>query len=78
MPAKPVSMYELEGLRLNKYFKIDNSLEEILDYINKEGEVVIEVVSKRRRGVREKPFYIKIMATSTGLETKLFPREAAD
>ena len=77
-PVRPATMNDLEGLKLKKFFKIDNSLEQILGYINREGEVVIEAVSKRRRGVKEKPFYIKIMATSEGLETELFPRESPD
>ena len=77
-PVRPSTMNDLEGLKLKKFFKIDNSLEEILEYINREGEVVIEAVSKRRRGVKEQTFYIKIMATSEGLETELFPRESTD
>ena len=77
-PVRPSTMNDLEGLRLNKYFKVDNSLEEILEHINREGEVVIEATSKKRRGVKAKPYYIKIMATSGGLETQLFPREPTD
>jgi hypothetical protein len=77
-PVKPVTMNDLSALKLNKYFKVDNSLEEILGHINKEGEVIIEAVSKKRRGVKAKPYYIKIMATSTGLQTRMFPRELAD
>ena len=76
--VRPSTMDELKGLRLKKFFKIDNSLEEILEYINKEGEVVIEAVSKKKRGIKAKPFYIKIMATSGGLKTELFPREPTD
>ena len=78
VPVKSVSMNDLEGLRLNKFFKIDNSLEEILEHINREGEVVIEAVSKKSRGIKAKPYYIKIMATSEGLKTQLFPREPTD
>ena len=77
-PVRPATMNDLEGLRLNKYFKIDNSLEEILEHVNREGEVVIEALSKKRRGIKAKPYYIKIMATSGGLETQLFPREPTD
>lgn len=71
-PVKPLTMLELEGLRLDKYFKIDNSLEEILEHINREGEVTIEAVTKKRRGKKTQPLYIKIMATSSGLKTELF------
>ena len=77
-PLKQATMNDLKGLKLNRYFTIDNSLEEILEHINKDGEVVIEAVSKRKRGVQAKPYYIKIMATSTGLKTDLFPRESTD
>jgi len=77
-PLRSITMNELEGLKIKKYFNIDNSLEEILEHINREGEVIIEAVSKKQRGVKEKPFYIKIMATPEGLATELFPREPTD
>lgn len=77
-PLKQATMDELKGLKLNRYFTIDNSLEEILEHINRTGEVIIEATSKKKRGVKAKPYYIKIMATSIGLETNLFPREPTD
>ncbi|MDT8318817.1 MAG: hypothetical protein RQ824_12645 [bacterium] len=77
-PSRPATMNDLEGLKLDKFFKIDNSLKEILEHINRNGEVIIEAVSKRQRGVQEKPYYIKIMATSEGLETKIFPIESSN
>lgn len=77
-PIRPSTIFELEALKLEKYFKIDNSLEEILGHINREGEVIIEAVSKRRRGVKAKLYYIKIMATPEGLETRFFPIESSE
>ena len=74
-PAKPIIISDLEALKLDKFFTIDNSLEVILDHINRDGEVIIEAVSKKRRGIKKRPFYIKIMATPEGLNTEIFPIE---
>lgn len=77
-PIRPSTINDLKVLKLDKFFTIDNSLEEILEHINRDGEVIIEAVSKRRRGIKKRPFYIKIMARPEGLEADIFPRESTD
>lgn len=75
IPTRQATIGDLEELKLDKYFNIDNSLKEILDHLNKNGEVVIEGVSKKTKTMKSKPLYIKIMATTEGLKTSIFPRE---
>ncbi len=67
-PDKPVTRKELGQSGIYRTYKIDESPEEVLNALNMEGEVVL-------RGVyQDRPVYIKVLATSDGLEVTAFDR----
>ena len=70
-PERPITLVELKRLKIKQVFRCENSLEEVLKYLNKDGVVVFECMSKRRP---VEPYYIKIMATSTGPHVMAFPK----
>lgn len=70
-PLRPVTMKEYDNLKISNYFNCTNSTEEILEYINREGEVIIECIRKMPPNI---PFYLKIMATPDGLHVDAAPK----
>lgn len=71
-PERRITRDEFDRLRIANFFDIENSPEEILEYLNRDGQVVFEAWSK---GKERKPYYIKIMATPEGPEVNAYPRE---
>ena len=67
-PDKPVTRKELGQSGVYRTYKIEESPEEVLNALNMEGEVVLRGEYKNR------PVYIKILATSEGLEVTSFDR----
>ncbi len=68
-PEKPVT--ETEILPMFKAFEFEESPEEVLAVLNKEGEVTIPAKYRGR------PYYVKILATSRGLVVEYYPRREA-
>ncbi|MCF6178280.1 MAG: hypothetical protein L3J63_02675 [Geopsychrobacter sp.] len=67
-PDKPVTRKELGQSGIYRTYKIEESPEEVLNALNMEGEVVL------RGEYMNRPVYIKILATSDGLEVTAFDR----
>ncbi len=67
-PDKPVTRKELGQSGIYRTYKIEESPEEVLNALNMEGEVVL------RGEYRDRPVYIKVLATSSGLEITSFDR----
>ncbi len=67
-PDKPVTRKELGQSGIYRTYKIEESPEEVLNALNMEGEVVL------RGEYRDRPVYIKVLATSSGLEVTSFDR----
>lgn len=67
-PDKPVTRKELGQSGIYRTYQIEESPEEVLNALNMEGEVVL------RGSYLERPVYIKILATSDGLEVTAFDR----
>ena len=65
-PERMVTRKDLDKQHLYKRFVIQESPEQVLDMLNKYGEVVLE--SKRNIPGRDIPVHVKILATSSGLE----------
>jgi hypothetical protein len=68
-PERPVT--EAEIMPLFKAFEFEESPEEVLAVLNKEGEVTI---AGKYRG---RPYWIKVLATSRGLVVEYYPRREA-
>jgi hypothetical protein len=68
-PEKPVTRQELYRTNLFATFTIKDSPESVLAGLNREGEVVVE--GKDKYG---NEFYIKLLATSTGLRVRYYPK----
>ncbi len=67
-PDTPVTRKELGQSGIYRTYKIEESPEEVLNALNMEGEVVL------RGHYLDRPVYIKILATSEGLEVTAFDR----
>ncbi len=67
-PEYLVTKEQLYQTQIYTYYTIKDSPESVLNAINKEGEVVLEAKYK------DQPVYIKILATSKGLQITLFER----
>jgi hypothetical protein len=67
-PDKPVTRKELGQSGIYRTYKIEESPEEVLNALNMEGEVVL------KGEYRDRPVYIKVLATSSGLEVTAFDR----
>jgi len=68
-PERPVTKQELYRTNLFSEFTIKDSPESVLATLNREGEVVLE--GKSRYGDE---YYVKILATSTGLKIRLYAK----
>ena len=62
-PTREVSMIEFQRLKLQNFFTFENSFEQILDVLNKEGEVVVPARAKNRS---RDPYYVRILSTPEG------------
>jgi len=71
-PARYVTKKEYDELQLAKTFRLKEKPETILRELNSSGEVIFRCWTK---GEIKRPCYIKIMATSLGLDVKVYPRE---
>ena len=67
-PEQPLSRKELDRTRIYRVFEIEESPEAVLNALNREGEVVLEGVYRKR------PVYIKLLATSEGIEVSHYNR----
>lgn len=67
-PDKPVTRKELGQSGIYRTYKIEESPEEVLNALNMEGEVVL------KGEYQDRPVYIKVLATSDGLEVTAFDR----
>jgi hypothetical protein len=67
-PEHPVTKEQLYQTQIYTYYTIKDSPESVLNAINKEGEVVLEAKYK------DSPVYLKILATSGGLQISVFER----
>lgn len=68
-PEKPITRQELYKTNVFSEFTIKDSPESVLATLNREGEVVLE--GKSRYGDE---FFIKILATSSGLRIRLYAK----
>lgn len=68
-PEKPVTRQELYKTNVFSEFTIKDSPESVLATLNREGEVVLE--GKSRFGDE---YFIKILATNTGLKIRLYAK----
>lgn len=65
-PVTPVTRKELMRTRIYSQFVIEESPEELLYALNTRGEVIVEGY---RKGYEQRfPVYVKLLATSGGLE----------
>ncbi len=67
-PEQPLSRQELDRTRIYRAFEIEESPEAVLNALNREGEVVLEGFYRKR------PVYIKLLATSEGIEVSHYNR----
>lgn len=67
-PEQPLSRQELDRTRIYRVFEIEESPEAVLNALNREGEVVLE------GSYRKRPVYIKLLATSEGIEVSHYNR----
>jgi hypothetical protein len=61
-PERPITKAELFKTGIYQNFKIKESPESVLAALNRDGEVVLDTTYKNQ------PLYVKIMATSRGLQ----------
>jgi hypothetical protein len=65
-PEKPVTRNELMQSRIYNQFIVEESPEEVLDALNRNGEVILD--AKRNIPGKDYPVHLKVLATSEGLE----------
>lgn len=71
-PVNPVTREELMATRIYNLYVIEESPEEVLNALNREGEVILE--AKRNIPGKEFPVHVKLLATSDGLEVLDYDR----
>lgn len=71
-PEKPITREALMQTRIYTTFVIEESPDEVLDALNKYGEVVIE--AKRSIRGKDYPVHVKLLSTSDGLEVLDYDR----
>lgn len=71
-PEMPVTREMLMKTRIYQSYVIEESPEEVVDALNKEGEAILAV----KRSIRGKdyPMHLKLLATSEGLEVLEYDR----
>ncbi|WP_305045677.1 hypothetical protein [Geoalkalibacter sp.] len=67
-PEKPLSRQDLARTNIYRIYQIDDAPEAVLNALNHSGEVVIEGF------YRQRPVYIKLLATSEGIEVSHYNR----
>ncbi|WP_305041084.1 hypothetical protein [Geoalkalibacter sp.] len=67
-PEKPLSRQDLARTNIYRIYQIDDAPEAVLNALNHQGEVVIEGF------YRQRPVYIKLLATSDGIEVSHYNR----
>ena len=71
-PEMPVTREMLMKTRIYQSYVIEESPEEVVDALNKEGEAILAV--KRTIRGKEYPMHVKLLATSEGLEVLEYDR----
>ena len=71
-PTRKVSMLEFKKLKLSSFFILENKPEQILEELNKNGEVILPARAKNRS---RDPYYIRILATPSGPVVSRFPMD---
>lgn len=71
-PEMPVTREMLMKTRIYSQYVIEESPEEVVDALNKEGEAILAV--KRTIRGKDFPMHLKILATSEGLEVLEYDR----
>ena len=71
-PERPVTREALMKTQIYNTYVIEESPDEVLDALNKRGEVVLE--TKRSIRGKDYPAHVKILATSDGLEVLDYDR----
>jgi len=71
-PEKPVTIDELMATKAFRVYKIQESPEDVLRILNRDGEVIV----KGERTVRREqlPVWVKILATKDGMEITDYER----
>ncbi len=71
-PERPISLDRLMATRVYSLYTIEESPEEVLAALNRDGEVIL--LGKRKVGKKEYPVYVKVLATSDGIEISDYER----
>jgi len=71
-PEVPVTREMLMKTRIYSQYVIEESPEEVVDAINKDGEAILAV--KRTIRGKDFPMHLKLLATSEGLEVLEYDR----
>jgi hypothetical protein len=71
-PEIPVTRAELMKTQVYKNYVIQESPEEVVNALNKDGEVILD--SKRNIPGKNIPVHVKILATSEGLDVLEYER----
>lgn len=71
-PEVPVTRAELMRTQIYRNYVIKESPEEIVNALNKEGEVIMD--SRRNVPGKDIPVHVKILATSEGLDVLEYER----
>lgn len=71
-PEMPVTREMLMKTRIYTTYVIEESPEEVVDALNKEGEAILAV--KRTIRGKDFPMHLKLLATSEGLEVLEYDR----
>ncbi len=71
-PETPLTRADLMRTRVYTMYIIEESPEQVLNALNAEGEVILE--SKRKLSGKDRPVYLKLLATSDGIEVLPYDR----
>lgn len=71
-PEVPVTRAELMKTQIYRHYLIKESPEEIVNALNKDGEVIMD--SRRNVPGKDIPVHVKILATSEGLDVLEYER----
>lgn len=72
-PERPLTLDELMKTRVYSQYVIDESPEELLNALNADGEVIVEG-ERKIRGNKTLPVWVKILATSDGIDVSYYER----
>ena len=71
-PQRPITIDELMRTKVFAQYGIEESPEDVLAALNRDGEVVVHGAIKVMG--KDYPVYVKILATSEGLDTSHYDR----